>query len=136
MNPVDGTSLGRDFNLFILGIFAFRSLPEIPARRSTRRPGDPNGSAQVRRIQKRNDTASDCDQTNKALLSSNDSGQMSLPPALLNLVDQAKDALWALTACIFHPSAKVKINGRTCAYPFRIFCASVDTVRPAFLHLL
>ncbi|KAF9649879.1 other/NAK protein kinase [Thelephora ganbajun] len=38
---------------------------------------------------------------------------MSLPPALLNLVDQAKDALWALTACIFHPSAKVKINGRT-----------------------
>ena len=57
----------------------------------------------------------------KALFFSNDDGQMSLPPALLNLVDQAKDALWALTACIFHPSAKVKINGRTCAYTSRLF---------------
>ena len=41
---------------------------------------------------------------------------MSLPPALLNLLDQAKDALWAVTACVLHPSAKVKVNGRTCAY--------------------
>ena len=65
---------------------------------------------------KRNDTASGCDQTNNSLFSSNDDGTMSLPPTLLHLVDQAKDALWALTACIFHPSARVKINGRTCAY--------------------
>ena len=31
---------------------------------------------------------------------SNDDGTMSLSPTLLNLVDQAKDALWAVTACI------------------------------------
>jgi hypothetical protein len=70
---------------------------------------------------------------------------MSLPPALLNLLDQAKDALWAVSACMFHPSAKVKVNGRTCAYLpdffrvsspprfsdafFKIFCGAVGLGR-------
>ena len=62
-------------------------------------------------------------------LSSNGDGTMSLPPALLNLVDQAKDALWALTACVFHPSAKVKINGRTCTYLSAFFCVSAGLIR-------
>ena len=43
---------------------------------------------------------------------------MSIPPQLLHSVDgireRAKDALYALTSCLCHPSAKVKINGRTC----------------------
>ncbi|KAF7316704.1 Pkinase-domain-containing protein [Mycena chlorophos] len=30
-----------------------------------------------------------------------------------NLVDQAKDALWALSSCVCQQSAKIKINGRT-----------------------
>ncbi|EJD06924.1 other/NAK protein kinase [Fomitiporia mediterranea MF3/22] len=42
---------------------------------------------------------------------------MSFPPQLLQSVDslreRAKDALYALTSCLCHPSAKVKINGRT-----------------------
>ncbi|KAI5116398.1 hypothetical protein M0805_005866 [Coniferiporia weirii] len=40
-----------------------------------------------------------------------------LPPQLLSTLDglkeRAKDAVWALTSCLCHPSAKVKINGRT-----------------------
>ena len=61
---------------------------------------------------------------------------MSLPPALLNLVDQAKDALWALTACIFHPSAKVKVNGRTCACSPRPLSRSTPLVFLILLYLL
>jgi serine/threonine kinase 16 len=42
---------------------------------------------------------------------------MSIPPQLLRALDsvkdQVKDALWALSSCICHQSAKVKINGRT-----------------------
>lgn len=38
--------------------------------------------------------------------------------ALDTLKDQAKDALWAVTSCICQPSAKIKINGRTCAFSF------------------
>lgn len=38
---------------------------------------------------------------------------MGLPPQLLNIVDQAKDALWAVSSCLCQQSAKVKINGRT-----------------------
>jgi hypothetical protein len=46
---------------------------------------------------------------------------------ILNLVGHAKGALWALTrtAGIFHPSAKVRTNGRTCAYPHNLFCVSL-----------
>ena len=59
---------------------------------------------------------------------------------ILNLVGHAKGALWALTrtAGIFHQSAKVRINGRTCAYPHNcvslilrcsfIFCDAVGLV--------
>ena len=31
-----------------------------------------------------------------------------------SLIDQAKDALWAVSSCVCQQSAKVKINGRTC----------------------
>jgi hypothetical protein len=76
----------------------------------------------------------------KTLFSPNDDETMSLPPALLNLVDQAKDALWAVTACIFHPSARVKINGRTCAYPFqfvlRFHCPRLSDVFSSFVTRL
>ncbi len=44
---------------------------------------------------------------------------MSLPPQLLHTLEgikyQVKDAFWALSSCICQQSAKVKINGRTCA---------------------
>ena len=36
--------------------------------------------------------------------------------ALDTLKDQAKDALWAVSSCVCQQSAKVKINGRTCAF--------------------
>lgn len=36
--------------------------------------------------------------------------------AIDTLKDQAKDALWAVTSCVCQPSAKIKINGRTCAF--------------------
>ncbi|KAF8183384.1 other/NAK protein kinase [Pholiota molesta] len=42
---------------------------------------------------------------------------MALPPQLLhaleNFRDQAKDAIWALSACLCQQTPKVKINGRT-----------------------
>lgn len=30
-----------------------------------------------------------------------------------NIKNRIKDALWALSSCLCHPSAKIKINGRT-----------------------
>ena len=45
---------------------------------------------------------------------------MSLSPQLMHTLEglkyQIKDAFWALSSCICQQSAKVKINGRTCAY--------------------
>jgi serine/threonine kinase 16 len=53
---------------------------------------------------------------------------MALPPqlyrALENVKEQAKDALWALSSCICHQAAKVKINGRTCQ-----FCLTFDVTK-------
>ena len=43
MNPVQRDVVETGIYLFFLRIFAFCSLPEIPTRRSTRRPSDPNG---------------------------------------------------------------------------------------------
>ena len=44
---------------------------------------------------------------------------MALPPQLMHTLEglkyQVKDALMALSSCICQQSAKVKINGRTCA---------------------
>lgn len=45
---------------------------------------------------------------------------MAIPPQLLHVLEnikyQVKDAFWALSSCICQESAKVKINGRTCAF--------------------
>ena len=93
---------------------------EIPARSaqgSPRRPCDVTRWAQHQRTgYKTIDTAASAQDKTKPPSPRTTTETMSLPPALLNLVDQAKDALWAVTACMFHPSAKVKVNGRTCAY--------------------
>ena len=47
---------------------------------------------------------------------------VSLPPhSMDNIKDRIKDALWALSSCLCHPSAKIKINGRTCQLPSNSF---------------
>ena len=57
---------------------------------------------------------------------------MSLAPQLKysldSLKERAKDAVWALTSCLCHPAAKVKINGRTCPLPIHArLVSSADT---------
>ena len=55
----------------------------------------------------------------RSLLYTQSSDDMSVPPQLLHTLEgikyQVKDAFWALSSCICQQSAKVKINGRTCA---------------------
>ena len=46
-------------------------------------------------------------------------------PRSQTLLTNTKDTLWVLIVYVFYPSAKDKINGRTCAYPPQLVIVSI-----------
>jgi len=99
--------------LYIMGRYIeFFGLSSVVLSPNTARDARATRKAQDKRTGHINGTTPLPTVTKKTTLSSsNDDETMSLPPALLNLVDQAKDALWALTACVTHQQRSISTGG-------------------------